>query len=543
MKRKIYLSLILFLGAFSAFADSYKSNNPMSYPYYIIGEQKITGRSTSTLNNIEYKGFDSRDSLGNIIRTLGGKRTIDEKIRYVFPRISTSPYIDLENKELQYWRQLDGGVWMSDAESGNATSDKKLDKDACILLVLDQSSSLGDDFSSVKQGANVFIDEMYKASSEGNIRIGIIYFSTMDDTRFFDITPLTPSSKSRMQNFINNQSNTNKATSMYYSINKGVDMLDEYVNKMNSSNEYENAHIITFTDGLDNTSQIEEANLYSSKEVYNHVEEKLKSKKINDKLIDSWVIGVQGVDVQKVQLDIMKNQLESLASEESQFKFLNNMSELIETFSDIARKLTDQWKNLSCTSALNHNGLVCWTLGERPKVNWTFGERPKVKKHMLLGVNVGAGFSLNRLGYENYWGEYEYEAVSKVGYKMDFGVDFAYPITTRFGLGCYLSGFFDTGALEREGTSDSRYIREGTRSGVSFGLLTTIGNYHEKAAFMAGLGCSFDDWNDDYFNADIRLGVLLKNGLYFMTTMSMGSAPYSMTLNLGYNFGALFEVK
>ena len=509
MKRKFYLSLILFLGAFSAFADSYKSNNPMSYPYYIMGEQKITGRNTSTLNSIEYKGFDSRDSLGNIIRTLGGKRTIDEKIRYVFPRISTSPYIDLENKELQYWRQLDGGVWMSDVESGNGISNTKLDKDACILLVLDQSSSLGDDFNSVKQGANVFIDEMYKASSDGNIRIGIIYFSTMDDTRFFDITPLTPSSKSRMQNFINNQSNTNKATSMYYSINKGIDMLDEYVKKMNSINIYENAHIITFTDGLDNTSQIEEANLYSSKEVYNHVEERLKSKKINDKLIDSWVIGVQGVDVQKVQLDIMKNQLESLASEESQFKFLNNMSELIETFSDIARKLTDQWKNLSCTSALNHNGLVCWTLGERPKV----------KKHMLLGVNVGPGFTVTD--------------VEDTGFKLHFGADFAYPITQKFGLGAYFGGGFG-----------EDYV------GITFGALTTIGNYHEKAAFLGGIGC---DINFMYgLGVDLRLGVLFKNGLYLMTTMSILPSSYysyntntdfAMTFNLGYNFGALFEVK
>lgn len=499
MKRKIYLALILFLGAFSAFADSYKSNNPMSYPYYIMGEQKITGRSTSTLNNIEYKGFDSRDSLGNIIRTLGGKRTIDEKIRYVFPRISTSPYIDLENKELQYWRQLDGDVWMSDAESGNATSDKKLDKDACILLVLDQSSSLGDDFSSVKQGANVFIDEMYKASSEGNIRIGIIYFSTMDDTRFFDITPLTPSSKSRMQNFINNQSNTNKATSMYYSINKGVDMLDEYVKNMKSINKYENAHIITFTDGLDNTSQIEEANLYSSKEVYNHVEKKLKSKKINDKLIDSWVIGVQGVDVQKVQLDIMKKQLESLASEESQFKFLNNMSELIETFSDIARKLTDQWKNLSCTSALNHNGLVCWTLGEKPRV----------KKHMLLGINMGLGFGIH-------YGS---------SFKLDFGIDCSYPITPKFGMGGYFSAGADLSSAPC----------------ISIGLLTTIGNYHEKAAFIGGLGCNVDLGYGP--NADIRLGVLFRKGVYVMTTMSMGLVPYAMTFNIGYNFGALFEVK
>lgn len=507
--KKIYLCLIgiFIIGALNTFAQkTYKGSNPLSYPYYIMGEQKITGRETSTLSNIKYKGFDSRDSLGNIIRTLKGERTIDEKIRYVFPRISTSPYIDLENKELQYWRQLDGGVWMSDAESGNGTSNTRLDKDACFLLVLDQSSSLGEDFNTVKQGANVFIEEMYKASPDGNIRIGIICFSTMDDTRFFDITPLTSYSKSRMQNFINYQSNTRKATSMYYSINKGVDMLDEYVNKMNSSNEYENAHIITFTDGLDNTSQIEEANLYSSKEVYDHVEKKLKTKEINNKLIDSWVIGVQGVDVQKIQLDIMKRQLESLASNESQFKFLNNMSELIETFSDIARKLTDQWKNLSCTSALNHNGLVCWTLGEKPRV----------KKHMLLGINMGLGFGIhyNRYFKNNY-----------SGFKLDCGIDCAYPITPKFGMGGYFSAGADLSSAPC----------------ISIGLLTTIGNYHEKAAFIGGLGCNVDLYDGP--NADIRLGVLFRKGVYIMTAMSMGAMPYAMTFNIGYNFGALFEVK
>lgn len=526
MKRKIYLSLILFLGAFSAFADSYKSNNPMSYPYYIMGEQKITGRNTSTLNNIQYKGFSSQTPEGG---TVNGKRTEDEKLKYEFNKISTTPHIDIENKELQYWRQLDGGVWMSDAESGNGTSNTRLDKDACFLLVLDQSSSLGDDFNSVKQGANVFIDEMYKASSDGNIRIGIICFSTMDDTRFFDITPLTSYSKSRMQNFINYQSNTRKATSMYYSINKGVDMLDEYVNKMNSSNEYENAHIITFTDGLDNTSQIEEAELYAANEVYAYVKDKLKSKKINEKLIDSWVIGVQGVDVQKIQLDLMKSQLQSLATKRSQFIFLDDISDLIGTFSNIARNLTDQWKNLSCTSALNHNGLVCWTLGERPKV----------KKHMLLGVNVGVGFTVTNFrnyvdGYYddggNYVKGYYHGTIKETGYKLHFGADFAYPITQKFGLGAYFSGGL------------GKYY-----DGITFGALTTIGNYHEKAAFLGGIACDFD-LNYGRVGVDLRLGVLFKNGLYLMTTMTMTpsyvvATNFAMTFNLGYNFGTLFEVK
>lgn len=524
-----------------------------------MGNQKITGRNSSILNNIEYKGFSSKDSLGRIVRTLEGKRTIDEKFQYKFERISTSPYINKENKKLQYWRQLDGGVWMSDAESGNGTSHTKLDKDAYFVLVLDASSSLGDDFRDVKDGAKFFIEEMYKASSDGNIRIGIICFSTMDDTKILDITPLTYSSKSKMQNFIENQYNSRKATSMYYSINKGIEMLDHYVNNMISKEDYEGTHIITFTDGLDNTSQLYEEELYSANEVYEHVKNKLKNKKIRENLIDSWVIGVKGVDVQKVQLDMMKSQLESLASSKSQFKFLNNISELIDTFSGIARNLTEQWKNLSCTSALNHNGLVCWTLGEKPKV----------KKHMLLGINIGFGFGVhsceyttrtthynnnynNDYYYNNYYDNYygygydndnsytvtEKHFITNIGYKMDFGLDFAYPITTKFGLGFYFSGFFDTGYVRSYYGDGYKNFTDG---GLSVGLLTTIGNYHEKAALLAGLGCNLDFGEGP--NADIRLGVLFNKGIYLMTTISTGFTPYAMTFNIGYNFGALFNVK
>ena len=160
--KKIYLCLIgiFIIGALNTFAQkTYKGSNPLSYPYYIMGEQKITGRETSTLSNIKYKGFSSKTPAGGTVK---GYRTNDEKFLYEFEKISTSPSINIDNKELQYWRQLDGGIWMSDAESGNATSNTKLDKDACFLLVLDESSSLGDDFYTVKQGTKVFIEEMYK---------------------------------------------------------------------------------------------------------------------------------------------------------------------------------------------------------------------------------------------------------------------------------------------------------------------------------------------------------------------------------------------
>lgn len=137
------------------------------------------------------------------------------------------------------------------------------------------------------------------------------------------------------------------------------------------------------------------------------------------------------------------------------------------------------------------------------------------EKHMMLGINVAPGFSMDY--YEGGWHSY---------YKMTFGVDFAYPITRKFGIGAYLSAGFTTDNLHHA---------------VDVGVLTTIGNYHDKkAAFLFGVGY---DNSYYYHSADIRLGVICRNGFYTMLELAAGDAYMAMTFNIGYNFGALYPVR
>ncbi|MEE0973181.1 MAG: hypothetical protein U0L34_03535, partial [Paludibacteraceae bacterium] len=216
-------------------------------------------------------------------------------------------------------------------------------------------------------------------------------------------------------------------------------------------------------------------------------------------------VGSQGEDVKDGQLDMMKSQLSALASNPDQFFFLEDVSMLERIFRQIANGLTKRWLSWVCTSALTHDGAVCWTLGEVPVIK----EEPKLKKkHMLLGVHYAAGISC-----------FYYETL-----KTGIGLDFSYPITDRFGLGAYFSGGY---------------------AYTSLGILTTIGNYNDgKAAFVGGLGMDIDYcWYDPHMNFDLRGGVLFRNGLYMMLDMTTGMTPFAMTFNIGYNFGNLFTVK
>ncbi|MBQ5896036.1 MAG: VWA domain-containing protein [Bacteroidaceae bacterium] len=500
--------------------NSKAEENPLNYPFFIYGEQTVNGRASATLNNIKYKGFSSIIPEGGAVK---GKKEINndygEKIFYEFKEISTYPELNLENQVLKYWLYSEGN-WIQDNESGNATAKLRLDKDSYFVLVLDCSYSLGAEFINVQDAAKQFIDILYKVSDRGNIQIGVICFSSMENTSYFPIAPLTPTSKGEMIDFIDKQHNSRKATAMYYAINKGIDALVSCQKKINPD-MFEGMHLITFTDGLDNTSQLDKEQKYTINAVRDHVKNRLATTEVKGIEIDSWVIAVRGEDVKEGQVEIMTKQLPDLASSADQFRFLTDISELVGTFSDIAGSLTKRWKNMICTSALNHDGPVCWTLGNvTPEPTPTPAPAPVVKpssetKEMFLGVNLGVGGGTG-------------------GFNFTAGVDFAYPLTSKFGLGGYLSlGSFSS-------------------FGVDIGALATIGNHDESNyKYLCGVGGHF---SGEATGVDLRFGVEFRNGLYLLADLYVGGGAYysdfnheeytgastGITINLGYDLGKLF---
>lgn len=394
--KKIVVYSIFLLCIIAGNLNTYalKEQNPLNYQYYILGNQKVTGKSSATLSNIEYKGFSS--SAGNII---SAQKTNEEKFLYQFNDITTYPKMNLDNKTLLYWRQEEDGVWVCDSESGNGTANRRLDKDACFVLVLDCSSSIGSDFTYVQQSAITFIDKMYSASNTGNIRIGIIRFSTMDNTETFPITSLTEDNRVKMENFIRSSNHLKPATSMYYALNMGIDILSNYIQE-NNLDVKDRHHIITFTDGLDNTSQLDNIKLYTANEVESYVANKLNTLSIDNQNLASSIVFVPGNDIPVNRHERMRLKLNRLAAGGGQFIWVDDYEELVQVFSELAENLTERWTNLYCTSALNHNGPVCWTYGE-PKTEVSLPKPlPKRQSSILntgyrgiidFGYGVGVG--------------------------------------------------------------------------------------------------------------------------------------------------------
>ena len=514
--KKIFLSLFLLLIAcmsvtVSAQNRSKKAQNPLDYPYYIYGEQQVVRRDAAVLNNVQFRGFSFPElKRGDSFK---GERDDNEKILYIFNEISTDPVINLKGKNLQYWRMIEDGVWMSDIEAGTGTADRRMDKDAYFVLVLDCSSSLGNDFELVKNAAESFVNELYGVSDQGNIRVGIVCFSSMENTKISKMFSLTPENKYEILGFIGEQNNRlsakSNATAMYYALNEAMEKLLPNVKKLNEE-KYEGIHFITFTDGLDNTSQLESENLFTINKVSEYVVDKLSSTMVNGDNIDSWVIGVEGEDVQEVQLNLMKNQLKNLASKEEQFKWYDSPSQVVDAFTDILENLTKRWQNLYCTSALNFEGPVCWTYGDLEPVSIVKPVKETLKpvgksKEMFFGLNLGVGTDLTA------------------------GIDYAYPLTKKFGLGGYLSigceSIYDEGSVC-----------------AKVGLFATSGNHEEnKIKFLYGLGGHFGE----ILGVDFRFGMEFRNGLYLLLDPYFGSGydggGGGVTINIGYNLGKLFK--
>ncbi len=231
-----------------------------------------------------------------------------------------------------------------------------------MVLVLDYSSSIGTDFDKLKQSAVKFIENIYAKSPNGNVKIGIVLFNTMDNTdkMIYPIKGLDGNTKSEMIRFIKSP-DIKKNTALYYAMEKGVNMLEDY-SKNISSDKYDGSYLITFTDGIDNQSM--DAKLGAPTDgkadpYFQHIKNIINNKKIKGKKIESHIIAVHGDDVGDNLL--FKSILEDLSNN---FILAENFDEVNATFAKIANDLINKWQDLDCYVPPRFKGKVRWTLDE-----------------------------------------------------------------------------------------------------------------------------------------------------------------------------------
>ncbi len=248
--------------------------------------------------------------------------------------------------------------WQIDGEVDQGLARFSDENSMAIVLVLDCSHSLGDNFAKVKESAISFINLLYdRGGNKGNIHIGVVAFNYQNYVQ--EIVPLTDSNKASLIRFISNLTKE-KSTRLYTAMDKGVSMIENYVEQKALKN-FDGATLVTFTDGLDNGSvKTEKGKVWDNDMYFTELQKIIKTTRIKGKELESYVISVKGDDVQDDQ-DFINSRLKPFASSEGKYYPMTNFDELAQLFEKIAQNLITRWRDLFCY-VNPKSGEVRWVL-------------------------------------------------------------------------------------------------------------------------------------------------------------------------------------
>lgn len=197
-------------------------------------------------------------------------------------------------------------AWKEDVEF---TMDYSQSRDVSVVLVLDRSESLGEDFANVKQYAIDFVEQIFRLHPEA--KMGIVDFSTTVSSY-----PIT-ANKEALKSYISSLE-TDQFTALYQAVDEGVEML--------LRSQSQSRVLVTFTDGSDNMSDPD----YNIDAILG----KIKNDK-NSYKITSFFIGLEG----KGGVDSAV--LTKLASNGGVASFPKSTSELKEVFEKFGRLVSN----------------------------------------------------------------------------------------------------------------------------------------------------------------------------------------------------------
>lgn len=455
MKKHLLLTLSLIFGVILSVS---------AQDYWIEGFYERHGEGSYSLKNVHTQGIylDGRTSLSETI--FGKKENIicdnigATMVQFSFEKATTDCSTKWKNGfDFQYWDD-DNNKWKTDVEACKGQSTSYSTKDMVIMLILDYSYSMKDNIPRLQSSAINFINSV-SAVSHGNVHIGIIAFSGMELARnqVFPITPISNSNKDAFVRFIRN-SDKGKETALYYSMDKALGMMEDYVNLKNFDRDnYNGTCMITFTDGLDNASINDNISVSMHRgrknEYLAYISRQLQGanrKYILGYPVESFAIGFTGSeDFTSEDLAFFREVLQQTTPDENHFKLATRFDEVEEYFKYITRQLTERWETITMYVGESQYGRVRWVLNcgeekpEEPRQTRTpwFGFSGEIGAldGFFGGFNFDMAFSFNkvfalgaRIGlmmgyysrevYDQYWNGYYYEYYSHYEHGISAGI-------------------------------------------------------------------------------------------------------------------------
>ena len=214
---------------------------------------------------------------------------------------------------------------------------------AVLALILAGCSSEEDSFSADNPSAD-------KGSG---LYMGIVGFNEtlIDKGR---MSKLMPETQHEFVSFVDKLT-VGEATLLYY----GVDNALDKITKASLPGDLTNVAIVTFTDGLDQGSLGMANGKYNTREEYrDYLSSRIKSTQVKGVPLTAYSIGLRGGDVTNDAA--FKNDLKSLASQDSYATEVSNISDVNQEFQHIANQLVNvtQTQSLSIKFPKLDNGQV-----------------------------------------------------------------------------------------------------------------------------------------------------------------------------------------
>lgn len=214
---------------------------------------------------------------------------------------------------------------------------------AVLALILAGCSSEEDSFSADNPSAN-------KGSG---LYMGIVGFNeTLIDKG--KMSKLMPETQHEFTSFVNDLT-IGEATLLYYGVDKALDKIA----KTPLPGDLTKVAIVTFTDGLDQGSLGMVNGKYNTREEYrNYLSSRIKSTQVKGIPLTAYSIGLRGGDVTNDAA--FKNDLKSLASQDSYATEVSGISDVNREFQNIANQLINvtQTQSLSIKFPKLDNGQV-----------------------------------------------------------------------------------------------------------------------------------------------------------------------------------------
>lgn len=488
MRKHFILTTFLLLGLFMGVS---------AQEYYIEGLYEIKN-NRHYLNNVTTRGItiDGKNHIAQVEGTFGMVESEDgrrgELTKFVFDKAKTECDNGFDGGfYLQYLLEVGrDSEWIDEKEYLQGSGTGYEQKDMLVMLVLDYSTSMlrNDYISKMQKSAKDFINTLYSASPEGNIRVGIIAFSGKSQTREFSIKGLSSNTKREMENFINGvQPGIN--TAFYYAVDHAVDMLEEYSSDVYLDRDnYSGSCVVTFTDGLDNESATGDGDLA-------YINSTLRYKAIMGKTIEFFSIGFTGAeDFSRLQKAKFNEVMEKTSTDKNHFKTSDDFGEIEEYFGEIAKNLIDRWKIIRLFTPQGHNGKkVRWVLrceGSHPA---PIGET-RMTRSPWFGISAEGGYLDGFFGGLNFDMAFSINKTFAVGGRIGvmygeygLGVLTGPEVKITFSNNSAVIAGLGGGMVNECGVF---YLRAGYKTRKSF-FVTTEALLGEAAGFGVGLGFSF----------------------------------------------------